>query len=134
MLHRSFSHAIDFIFLSCNTKAKKQNRKCDCSKKKSEKEPFGSFLTLGCLRWCHFFFFAVLQLFERTCRQYDKLRKREAFLEQFRKEDIFKDNFDELDNSREVVQQLVDEYSAATRPDYISWGTQEQWTDFVFYT
>lgn len=67
-----------------------------------------------------------LQLFERTCRQYDKLRKREAFLEQFRKEDIFKDNFDELDNSREVVQQLVDEYSAATRPDYISWGTQEQ--------
>lgn len=67
------------------------------------------------------------QLFERTCRQYDKLRKREAFLEQFRKEDIFKDNFDELDNSREVVQQLVDEYSAATRPDYISWGTQEQW-------
>lgn len=69
----------------------------------------------------------VPQLFERTCRQYDKLRKREAFLEQFRKEDIFKDNFDELDNSREVVQQLVDEYSAATRPDYISWGTQEQW-------
>lgn len=71
------------------------------------------------------------QLFERTCRQYDKLRKREAFLEQFRKEDIFKDNFDELDNSREVVQQLVDEYSAATRPDYISWGTQEQWKTFA---
>lgn len=68
----------------------------------------------------------IPQLFERTCRQYDKLRKREAFLEQFRKEDIFKDNFDELDNSREVVQQLIDEYSAATRPDYISWGTQEQ--------
>lgn len=66
------------------------------------------------------------QLFERTCRQYDKLRKREAFLEQFRKEDIFKDNFDELDNSREIVQQLIDEYHAATRPDYISWGTQEQ--------
>lgn len=69
---------------------------------------------------------SISSLFERTCKQYDKLRKREAFLEQFRKEDIFKDNFDELDNSREVVQQLVDEYSAATRPDYISWGTQEQ--------
>jgi hypothetical protein len=25
------------------------------------------------------------------------------------------------------VQQLIDEYHAATRPDYISWGTQEQW-------
>ncbi|KAA8585327.1 hypothetical protein FQN60_004021 [Etheostoma spectabile] len=68
---------------------------------------------------------SISSLFERTCRQYDKLRKREAFLEQFRKEDIFKENFDELDNSREVVQQLIDEYSAATRPDYISWGSQE---------
>ncbi|XP_031209929.1 tubulin gamma-1 chain [Mastomys coucha] len=65
-------------------------------------------------------------LFERTCRQFDKLRKREAFMEQFRKEDIFKDNFDEMDTSREIVQQLIDEYHAATRPDYISWGTQEQ--------
>ncbi|MEJ1285430.1 tubulin gamma 1 [Cricetulus griseus] len=67
-----------------------------------------------------------LKLFERTCRQFDKLRKREAFMEQFRKEDIFKDNFDEMDTSREIVQQLIDEYHAATRPDYISWGTQEQ--------
>lgn len=54
------------------------------------------------------------------------MRKREAFLEQFRKEDIFKENFDELDRSREVVQELIDEYHAATRPDYISWGTQGQ--------
>lgn len=67
------------------------------------------------------------QLFERTCHQYDKLRKREAFLEQFRKEDMFKENFDELDDSRKIVQELIDEYHAATRPDYISWGTQEQW-------
>ena len=57
-------------------------------------------------------------------RQYDKLRKREAFLDQFKKELMFKDNLDEFDDSREVVQQLVDEYKAATRPDYISYGTQ----------
>nr|XP_040124698.1 tubulin gamma-1 chain isoform X2 [Ictidomys tridecemlineatus] len=69
---------------------------------------------------------SISSLFERTCRQFDKLRKREAFMEQFRKEDIFKDNFDEMDTSREIVQQLIDEYHAATRPDYISWGTQEQ--------
>ncbi|KAI4566689.1 hypothetical protein MJG53_015366 [Ovis ammon polii x Ovis aries] len=69
---------------------------------------------------------SISSLFESSCQQYDKLRKREAFLEQFRKEDIFKDNFDELDRSREVVQELIDEYHAATRPDYISWGTQEQ--------
>nr|KAF6417564.1 tubulin gamma 2 [Molossus molossus] len=69
---------------------------------------------------------SISSLFESSCQQYDKLRKREAFLEQFRKEDIFKENFDELDRSREVVQELIDEYHAATRPDYISWGTQEQ--------
>lgn len=62
-----------------------------------------------------------LQLFERALQQYDKLRKREAFLEQFRKEEMFKDNLDELDASREVVQDLVNEYVAATREDYCTY-------------
>ncbi|EHB18368.1 Tubulin gamma-2 chain [Heterocephalus glaber] len=69
---------------------------------------------------------SISSLFESSCQQYDKLWKRGAFLEQFRKEDIFKDSLDEMERSREVVQQLIDEYHAATRPDYISWGTQEQ--------
>ncbi|XP_055244055.1 tubulin gamma-2 chain isoform X4 [Gorilla gorilla gorilla] len=69
---------------------------------------------------------SISSLFESSCQQFDKLRKRDAFLEQFRKEDMFKDNFDEMDRSREVVQELIDEYHAATQPDYISWGTQEQ--------
>ena len=34
------------------------------------------------------------------CGQFDKLRKREAFLEQFKKEPKFKDDLSELDNSR----------------------------------
>lgn len=54
--------------------------------------------------------------------QYDKLRKREAFLEQFKKEPMFKDNLEELDISRQVVQDLIDEYTAATREDYSIWG------------
>ena len=62
------------------------------------------------------------QLFESTCGQFDKLRKREAFLEQFKKEPKFKDDLSELDDSREVVQELVDEYLASTRPDYITRG------------
>jgi tubulin gamma len=64
-------------------------------------------------------------LFERTLQQYDKLRKREAFLEQFRKEYIFRENLDELDSSREVIQELVDEYIAATKPDYLQWGLKK---------
>lgn len=66
-----------------------------------------------------------MQLFERAMNQYDKLRKREAFLEQFRKEQMFEDNLDELDNSRNVVQELVDEYRAAAGPDYLNWGKKD---------
>ncbi|XP_071454624.1 tubulin gamma-2 chain [Hetaerina americana] len=65
----------------------------------------------------------ISSLFERALQQFDKLRKREAFLEQFRKENVFEDSLDELDDSRDVVQELVDEYQAATRADYLSWGT-----------
>ena len=61
-------------------------------------------------------------MFEQTCNQFDKLRKAKAFLEQFKKEPKFKDDLSELDNSRSVVQELVDEYIASTTPDYISRG------------
>lgn len=64
----------------------------------------------------------ISSLFDRALQQYDKLRKREAFLEQFRKEKMFEDNLDELDNSREVVECLVKEYQAATRSDYLTWN------------
>lgn len=46
-------------------------------------------------------------------------------MDQFKKEAIFKDNLDEFDASRECLQQLIDEYHAATRPDYLTWGTQQ---------
>jgi len=65
---------------------------------------------------------SISSLFEKSLRDYDKLRRREAFLDQFRKVDMFSDSLDEMDESREVVQQLVDEYSAARGPDYLTWG------------
>lgn len=73
----------------------------------------------------HYLLFGLFQLFERVLAQYDKLRKRGAFLEQFRKEKMFLENFDELDNSRAVVQELADEYKAAARPDYLSLGNRQ---------
>ena len=38
---------------------------------------------------------------------------------------VAQDNLDEMDESREVVQQLVEEYGAARRPDYLSWGMNQ---------
>jgi tubulin gamma len=57
--------------------------------------------------------------------QYDKLRKRGAFLDQFKREEMFKDNLNELDDARDVVDSLVQEYEAATQPNYLSWQAKK---------
>ncbi|EDW54077.1 tubulin gamma-1 chain [Drosophila sechellia] len=67
---------------------------------------------------------SICSLFERALNQYDKLRKRGAFLDQFRREDIFKDDLNELDESRETVDCLVQEYEAATREDYMQFSVK----------
>jgi len=65
---------------------------------------------------------AIGQLFERCIKQYDKLRSRNAFLENYRQESMFSDSLDEFDNAKEVVVSLRDEYKAADSEDYIKWG------------
>ncbi len=64
---------------------------------------------------------SIASLFKRTCEQYDRLRKRNAFLEQYRKEAMFSDGLDEFDASREVVQEMINEYEAAESPSYVNW-------------
>ncbi|XP_026461215.1 tubulin gamma-2 chain-like [Ctenocephalides felis] len=66
---------------------------------------------------------SICSLFDRAISQFDKLRKREAFIDQFRRMGMtmFNDTFEELDDSRQVVQELVEEYQAATKLDYLTW-------------
>ena len=60
---------------------------------------------------------------------YDKLRKKGAFLDMYRKEPMFRDDLDEFDSSREVVQSLIDEYKAAETEEYVHWGSEPvSWT------
>nr|CDS33744.1 dnaj subfamily c [Hymenolepis microstoma] len=70
---------------------------------------------------------SISSLFLRGLTQYDKLRTRGAFLEQFRKEEVFRGDPElrEFSESRQVVQQLIEEHTAATKPDYIQWGAQK---------
>ncbi|CAK0889941.1 unnamed protein product [Prorocentrum cordatum] len=65
---------------------------------------------------------AISQLFDRCVKQYDKLRSRNAFLENYRQESLFADSLDEFDHARERVVSLSDEYKAAETEDYIKWG------------
>ena len=41
-------------------------------------------------------------LFSKTLQQYDRLKARGAFLEQFKKEKMFSESLDEFDSAREV--------------------------------
>lgn len=66
---------------------------------------------------------SMAQLFGRTVNQYDKLKKKNAFLDQYRKEPMFAENLDEFDSSRDVVVDLIEEYKAAERLDYVTWGS-----------
>ena len=49
---------------------------------------------------------------------------RNAFLEQYRRENMFSDGLGEFDSARETVKSLQDEYTACQGPDYVNWGEQ----------
>lgn len=65
---------------------------------------------------------SMAELFDRLLHQYDRIRSRNAFLDNYRKEPMFADSLDEFDRARETVQTLVDEYRACERPDYVQFG------------
>jgi len=67
---------------------------------------------------------SMAELFDRLLGQYDRIRKRNAFLDNYRREPMFEDNLDEFDSARETVQGLVDEYRACERPDYVDFDLQ----------
>ncbi|KAI9748675.1 MAG: gamma-tubulin [Lichina confinis] len=59
-------------------------------------------------------------LFRRITLQYERLRKRNAFVEQYKKEAPFSDGLGEFDQARAVVGDLIAEYEAAEREDYLN--------------
>lgn len=64
----------------------------------------------------------MLQLFQRSLVQYDRLKKHNAFIDNYKKQPMFADTLEEFDNAREVVQSMVEEYKASERADYATWG------------
>jgi len=68
----------------------------------------------------------IATLFKRIVHQYDRLRKRNAFLEQYKKHKTFQDGFEEFDTCREVAMDLINEYEEAERADYLSGGDNEE--------
>ncbi|KAI9792663.1 MAG: gamma-tubulin [Peltula sp. TS41687] len=63
---------------------------------------------------------SISTLFRRIMTQYDRLRKRNAFLEQYKKEAPFSDGLGEFDEAKRVVTDLIAEYEAAEDANYLS--------------
>ncbi|MQL75853.1 hypothetical protein Taro_008249 [Colocasia esculenta] len=69
---------------------------------------------------------SIRHLFSKCLSQYEKLRKKQAFLDNYRKFPMFADNdLSEFDESREIIESLVHEYKACESPDYIKWGLED---------
>lgn len=68
----------------------------------------------------------IATLFKRIVMQYDRLRKRNAFLKSYQEQEPFRDGLQEFDTAREVVQDLIGEYEDAEREDYLSGGKEEE--------
>ena len=66
----------------------------------------------------------IATLFKRIVFQYDHMRKRNAFIENYKKEEPFRDGLGEFDTAREVVMDLIGEYQDAEREDYLSGGKE----------
>lgn len=62
---------------------------------------------------------SIATLFRRIVVNYEKLRKRNAFIDQYKKETPFAEGLGEFDEAREVVGGLIAEYEAAEREDYL---------------
>ena len=64
---------------------------------------------------------SIRVLFKRAVDEFDKLRNRGAFLNQYRSQDGFE--LDEFDDAKDVVEALADEYASCESADYVSWGS-----------
>ncbi|CAB9524929.1 Tubulin gamma-3 chain (Fragment) [Seminavis robusta] len=65
---------------------------------------------------------SMAELMDRLLHQYDRIKSRNAFLDNYRREPMFQDSLDEFDHARETVVDLMEEYRACERPDYVEYG------------
>ncbi len=68
----------------------------------------------------------IRQVFQTLYEQYQTFRKRDAFLQQYKDTKIFEDSLEEFDASAEVVKNLIQEYTAAEKSNYINYGQDDQ--------
>jgi tubulin gamma len=68
---------------------------------------------------------SIAQLFTSILQSYNQLFKKKVFLDNYKKEDIFKDNLDEFIDAQDILEKVVDEYQASEKYDFLDWGENQ---------
>jgi len=68
---------------------------------------------------------SIASLFKQMLDHFDKLKKKNAFLDQYKKERMFENGLEEFDDARATCEELIKEYKACESPDYITYGAQD---------
>ena len=71
-------------------------------------------------------------LMQQIVESFNTLYKKKAYLDRFRKEDMFKDSLDEFENSLEVTQKVINEYKACEQKNYLEWEEDDKNDDMNF--
>ncbi len=56
--------------------------------------------------------------------------KRNAYVDQFKQQNVLGENLEEFDDSREEAINLINEYKAASKSDYLTQGFEEDQMSF----
>lgn len=59
-------------------------------------------------------------LFKEIIKSYNYLKRRNAFIDNFTKFRIFNDDLEEFNSCKEIVEILIDEYTAMLKSNYVS--------------
>jgi tubulin gamma len=65
---------------------------------------------------------SIRVLFKRAIDEFDKLRNRGAFLNQYKSQPGFE--LEEFDDAKQVIESLSDEYLAMESENYVNWGSE----------
>jgi len=72
---------------------------------------------------------SIRNIFKVHMEHYKKLRKRDAYMKNYKETKIFSDSLEEFDHAEETVRRLIEEYAAAEKESYIEWGANEDMKD-----
>lgn len=75
---------------------------------------------------------SISTLFKRIVKNFDKLLKNNAFVQQFKEQNVLGENLEEFDDSREEVMNLIEEYQSAAKSDYLTQGFNDDSEDNSF--